>query len=1239
VVPDRTNASGADTGVVAETARFGLSSESAARLASGRQAFWASAARVGVQVAGALEYAHRQGVLHRDVKPSNLLLDAHGTAWVTDFGLAKAEGQPELTHTGDLLGTLRYMPPEAFEGRYDARSDVYALGLTLFELLALRPAFDERDRNRMVRRVMTGDPPRLRKHRPDAPRDLVTVVEKAIERDPGRRYQSAGTLADDLQRYLDGRPITARRATELQRAWMWALRRPAIAGLVAASVFFLLAGSIVSAVFAVRADGFARDADLREREAKAALGVARTEEAKAVAARDDARQTRNASARQAAELLLDQGVEGARGGEPARALHLFVRALRTLPQDDPESAPLERVIRTNLTAWAETVPALEHILPGGPYGGDAAFSPDGSLIACRVTDDEVRCFRTDTGAAAGPPLKHPKPPFVLESFHGFLAFAPDGKSLWVATAGPNAPDPKSWAIHRFDPLTGKPVQPPIPTDHPVGRLAVTPDGRYLAGMEFTPASASPSNQPGFRPSKAAAVVVWETANGRVVRRHPVRALHWVGHLGMTPDGKTVSAHIVPAKDGGNFVSFPTDGSGSPVETTLPIGYATFRPDVRAGLRHDENGLIHRWSAPGAGEIGPTVGLPFRLPPEGVHSPDGRALVGASDRRLLDTGAWPPRPTGVRFEQPGTKSFQGMYDRFSPDERFIVTGVLEAGKEKWLWRLPRAHSRPPIPSGEMALQPTPAPLPGFAKFDARRERVILRRGAFPEADVRVVDVNTGAIRGLAIRHQDKVYDVAFRADGRYFGTVSIDGLARVWNSATGRPAGPELRHAVQTAALAFHPNGITLVVASYDNQVVLWDWQTRTRVRTLPHDDIVVGLRISPDGRYLAAVKVGEPARSRKEELWLWDLDAGTVLAKLPFERWTDGRDCIEFRPDSRAVCGVDRDGVLRMWELPSGKLLDERPLDGRRATRFTPDSRVLAIAESRGVRLLDAHTLDPLPGGHLPHAAEVQELAFSPDGTLLLAGCDDGSTQLWDVATRKPLGPTAVLLGPSAGVEFTADGRTCLCVAPDGTVRRWPVPVPFAEPDLARLADRVALMTAQRMDDNGGMEFVPAAEWNALRARLVGDGSTALVPPMPEADWHDAVAADAEQDGDTYGALWHLDRLAALRPDDWTVAARRGRVLLRAGRREEAATAYAAAHRLVPSPAALADWLRAAAADDEYRKRTDAAVWDLSRAIELTPGDWTLYLARSKLVDGARAMADEDEATRLRQAQSREGRR
>src|SRR5205085_5418701 len=111
--------------------------------------YWQSVAQVGVQVAEALDYAHRQGVLHRDVKPSNLLLDLRGTVWVADFGLAKADDSENLTHTGDILGTLRYMPPEAFEGKGDARADVYALGLSLYELLALRPAFGEKDRHQL----------------------------------------------------------------------------------------------------------------------------------------------------------------------------------------------------------------------------------------------------------------------------------------------------------------------------------------------------------------------------------------------------------------------------------------------------------------------------------------------------------------------------------------------------------------------------------------------------------------------------------------------------------------------------------------------------------------------------------------------------------------------------------------------------------------------------------------------------------------------------------------------------------------------------------------------------------------------------------------------------------------------------------------------------------------------------------------------------------------------------------
>ncbi len=155
-------------------------------------------ARLGIQAAEALDYAAQQGVLHRDVKPSNLLLDVRGTLWVTDFGLAKLSDSEDLTHTGDILGTLRYMAPERFRGRGDIRSDIYGLGLTLYELLALRPAFEETDRSRLIDMITRAELPRLLKLDPAIPRDLATIVHKAIACDSSDRYLTAGDLAADL---------------------------------------------------------------------------------------------------------------------------------------------------------------------------------------------------------------------------------------------------------------------------------------------------------------------------------------------------------------------------------------------------------------------------------------------------------------------------------------------------------------------------------------------------------------------------------------------------------------------------------------------------------------------------------------------------------------------------------------------------------------------------------------------------------------------------------------------------------------------------------------------------------------------------------------------------------------------------------------------------------------------------------------------------------------------------------
>ena len=214
-----------------------------------RQAQYArSIARIGHQVAEGLAYAHERGVIHRDIKPSNLLLDTSGVTWITDFGLAKADDDA-LTQTGDILGTIRYMAPERFRGESDERADIYALGLTLYELLTLSPAFDSSDRLRLIEQVKSEEPirPRLLDRR--IPRDLETVILKTIDKDPKGRYPTARELAEDLRRFLDDESILARRVAPGERAWRWCRRNPWIAGSLISTLAALVAVAVISTTY------------------------------------------------------------------------------------------------------------------------------------------------------------------------------------------------------------------------------------------------------------------------------------------------------------------------------------------------------------------------------------------------------------------------------------------------------------------------------------------------------------------------------------------------------------------------------------------------------------------------------------------------------------------------------------------------------------------------------------------------------------------------------------------------------------------------------------------------------------------------------------------------------------------------------------------------------------------------------------------------------------------------------
>ena len=227
-------------------------------------AYWHSIARIGIQVAEALQYAADQGVLHRDIKPANLLLDLKGNIWVTDFGLAKSDDSDELTNTGDIVGTLRYLAPERLRGESELVSDIYSLGATLYELLVLKPLFDGVKRAQLLSVIADVDPARPRLIDETIPADLETIVLKAISKDSLDRYSTATELASDLRRFLEDRPVLARRVRPAEQLWRWCRRNRAMA--IMMSTLSLLAVTLVAGALITNAIRRERDEAIYQRE-------------------------------------------------------------------------------------------------------------------------------------------------------------------------------------------------------------------------------------------------------------------------------------------------------------------------------------------------------------------------------------------------------------------------------------------------------------------------------------------------------------------------------------------------------------------------------------------------------------------------------------------------------------------------------------------------------------------------------------------------------------------------------------------------------------------------------------------------------------------------------------------------------------------------------------------------------------------------------------------------------------
>jgi len=253
--------------------------ETAAKLSTQRASrsgnFYRTAVGLALQAAEALEHAHQLGVIHRDVKPANLLVDDRGNVWVTDFGLAQFHNAVGLTRTGDLLGTLRYMSPEQAAGQgtpVDARTDVYSLGATLYEMLTLEPMFDGNDYQHLLRQILNDEPRPPRALDRSMPAELETIVLKAVSKNPAERYATAQEFADDLRRFLENRPVLARRPTPVQRVRKWARRHPSV---VYSGVMLLILACAASLVVAGLLNAEKAEQVKRTKEAEARFQLAR----------------------------------------------------------------------------------------------------------------------------------------------------------------------------------------------------------------------------------------------------------------------------------------------------------------------------------------------------------------------------------------------------------------------------------------------------------------------------------------------------------------------------------------------------------------------------------------------------------------------------------------------------------------------------------------------------------------------------------------------------------------------------------------------------------------------------------------------------------------------------------------------------------------------------------------------------------------------------------------------------
>jgi len=926
------------------------------------------------KLARALAYAHEMGIVHRDVKPHNVMLDERGEPQLMDFGLAKRLNDDSgMTADGALLGTPAYMAPEQARGDLDnvgAHSDQYALGAMLYELLTGQRSFDGAP-HAVMAKILSEEPPAPRSLVPQIPRDLEAITQKAMSKEISRRYASCDDFADDLDRWLAGDPIVARPMTRQERVMRWAKRNRSIA----VALGSLMAAFVLVGVIGILAAGYqayaARQVRYEKQKALDALDTAQSERDRADKEKEAAQSQKSIAERHQAEAEKQQRVA------------VSERELARQAAETNRKIAYSAHMNLGQQAWDEGAISFLHNLleryfpqPGQPDlrsfewhywwrmshgyrlridipGGnvsDVAFSPDGQMIATSSDDLQIRLWNADTGE-----LRYELPGNRNAIF--CMTFSPDRR--WLA-AGGDGGQIRLWNVE-----TGQLWKTLSGQDSEVTALSFSPSGTTILAVGSTITSWNIDAEQANLSVKDILVRRFHTSNATIVAISPDRgSVVASGDHGLTawdvssdksrtivsgdgykiravafsPDGKTLAS-------GGwdNMVRFWNFESGKEIHTcaghTNHIFDMAFAPDGKSVASAGRDSTVRVWDA-GSGQLLSTL--------KG-HSGRISTIAFSSDGKTLASGG--RDATLVLWESPSTprELVEFQHERpvqslaFSPDGRTLASAGAQARERNSAVRLWDLEANKEIAN---------FPHPGVAT-------------------IAVFSLNGTALATLSTDQNVRVWDFTSRALVRTF------------------PAPSKGSERGGCRGLCYSPDGTLLAAPAENGSVNLWDAAEGVTRTSLPGDGPnLTSVCFSPDGEFLAAGSLDQTVK-------VWRVSDRQRLMTLQGHRdyvWSVG-----FSKDGKTIASASRDATVNLWDLATAKL--RTPLTG--------------------------------------HTDTVQWLAMTPDGKTLATTGGDQNVKLWDVATGELKSTLKGLTDYAYCVAFAPDGRTMATGSRDGRVRLW----------------------------------------------------------------------------------------------------------------------------------------------------------------------------------------------------------